>query len=72
MDTQEVRLTPVLVMVHLLRENIKEKFKLLSDLKDFDTWIPFSKLGASDTSADSCTAKADLLDSVRTFFCILE
>lgn len=29
-------LTPVLVMVHLLRENIKEKFKLLSDLKDFD------------------------------------
>ena len=31
-----VALLPVLPMVHILRWNIREKFKLLSDLKDFD------------------------------------
>ena len=27
-------------MVHILRWNIREKFKLLSDLKDFEPWFP--------------------------------
>ena len=35
----DVRLTPVFVIVHFLRWNIREKFKLLSDLKDFESWL---------------------------------
>ena len=34
----DVRLTPVFMIVHFLRWNIREKFKLLSDLKDFESW----------------------------------
>ena len=35
-----LRLIPVFPMVHILRWNIREKFKLLSDLKDFEPWFP--------------------------------
>lgn len=41
----DVRLTPVFVIVHFLRWNIREKFKLLSDLKDFESWLILDNLG---------------------------
>ena len=64
----DVRLTPVFVIVHFLRWNIREKFKLLSDLKDFESWLILDNLGIwsqSDRSSVSLAARPQHLQHLQ-------
>lgn len=50
-------LTPVFVIVHFLRWNIREKFKLLSDLKDFDLEKAFCRTAFDRSFVHSAIVK---------------